>query len=325
MRIGLRTVKTALSAMLAYIVADLLHLLYPTAAGIIAVLSVTNTKRSSWITGFSRLASLALATAVSLVVFNLLGYTPLAFGLYLLLFIPLAVRLGLSEGIVVSSVLATHYLVEQRMDLAIILNEFLLMGLGVGFALLMNLYMPDVEKRLKENQQVIESEFRTILRGLSVCLTSEEPVDLTENCDQLLLYIDESQNWAVQHAENRLFSSGSYYLEYLQMRRLQMHTLRDMVEVVQFISAAARRDQLQVSQIENLQQLLLFTAENLAEENDSQEFKAMIQETLADYRQQPLPTTREEFEIRASLFQLLQLFQNFIEIKVSFVQTTVKK
>ncbi|WP_414630000.1 aromatic acid exporter family protein [Enterococcus faecalis] len=46
MKIGLRTVKTAISAALAMIIAEKLGLLYAPSAGIISVLSVTSTKKN---------------------------------------------------------------------------------------------------------------------------------------------------------------------------------------------------------------------------------------------------------------------------------------
>src|SRR5699024_12603180 len=69
------------------------------------------------------------------------------------LFIPMAVRFSLTDGIVVNSVLVTHYLLEESFAWRLIVNEFLLMILGVGFALVFNLYMPDGEKELKENRK----------------------------------------------------------------------------------------------------------------------------------------------------------------------------
>lgn len=47
MRIGMRTMKTAIAATLAIILAEWLHLEYAVSAGIIAILSVQNTKKGS--------------------------------------------------------------------------------------------------------------------------------------------------------------------------------------------------------------------------------------------------------------------------------------
>ncbi|MGH2248464.1 aromatic acid exporter family protein, partial [Enterococcus faecalis] len=94
------------------------------------------------------------------------------FGIFLLLFIPAAVYFQLSDGIVVSSALVTHYLVEKNLSWAIIGNEFLLMSIGVGLALLANSYMPDTEKRLREDQEVIETMVRKILREMALHLNN---------------------------------------------------------------------------------------------------------------------------------------------------------
>ena len=74
MKIGLRTVKTAISAALAMIIAEKLGLLYAPSAGIISVLSVTSTKKTSVMTGIYRLLSLALATILAYICFTFLGF-----------------------------------------------------------------------------------------------------------------------------------------------------------------------------------------------------------------------------------------------------------
>ncbi len=66
MKIGLRTVKTAISAALAMIIAEKLGLLYAPSAGIISVLSVTSTKKTSVMTGIYRLICF---TFISLLIF----------------------------------------------------------------------------------------------------------------------------------------------------------------------------------------------------------------------------------------------------------------
>lgn len=53
MRIGMRTVKTAIAATLAIILAEWLHLEYAVSAGIIAILSVQNTKKRIFTTSDS--------------------------------------------------------------------------------------------------------------------------------------------------------------------------------------------------------------------------------------------------------------------------------
>ncbi|MBP2098005.1 aromatic acid exporter family protein [Enterococcus rivorum] len=319
MKIGLRTIKTAISATISIIIASSLGLLYPTSAGIISVLSVTNTKKTSLKTGMYRLFSLALATLIAFICFSIIGFNAVAFGIYLLLFIPLAVRFRLSDGIVVSSVLVTHYLVEKDLSWQIIGNEFLLMIIGVGLALLMNLYMPDGEKRLKEDQEIIEAMFRKILNNMAAYLNQHSKErHLFERCTELRSFIRRGENWAKDYRENQLFGSADYYLDYFNMRRMQNNILQDMLRILEKIVV-------EPEQVENIQKLLQHTAETFAENNDGQEILDEIIDVYEDYRKKNLPQTREEFENRAQVFQLLQLFQAFIEIKADFAKAQQEK
>lgn len=111
--IGFRTLKTAIGATLAIIIAKEIGLEYAVSAGIITILSVQGTKKQSIKIALERVASFVLALIIATVLFNTLGYNEIVFGIFILLFIPAAVRFNLKEGIVVSSVLITHLLSQK--------------------------------------------------------------------------------------------------------------------------------------------------------------------------------------------------------------------
>lgn len=312
MKIGLRTIKTAIGAAIALLIAEAIGLAYPTSAAIITVLSVTNTKRSTAKTAIGRVLSLTLALAVALICFSILGFNAIAFGLYLLIFIPFSVKFKLSEGIAVSSVLITHFLSDGRFSWPAIANEYLLMIIGVGCALAVNLYMPDTEKRIQEDQLVVEVIMRDLLQEMATYLNqSSKEAMLFQMCQSLADFIKEAQNNARQFEENRFVGANHYYFEYFAMRRLQLRILNNMLTILQDLSATEE-------EAHELQELLNFTSETLAEDNDGKAIQEKIAETNQKYRQKDLPDSREAFENRAQLFQLFQLFQEFIEIKASF-------
>lgn len=314
MKIGLRTVKTAAAATLSMLLANYLQLAYAPAAGIIAVLSVGNTKKTSLQTGINRLISLVIATAIAFICFNLLGFNAFAFGVYLLFFITVSAKFRLEEGIVVNSVLVTHYLIEQSFAGKWLLNELLLMAIGVGFALLFNLYMPDLEKKLKEDTLVIDVMFRKFLEDMAAGLNQPQKGQmLLASCNSLLGFIREAQQRAQQYHENRWSSSDDYYGEYFTMRRTQLSVLNDMLKLMEQIVV-------EESFVKEIRDVLQLTAETFGEENDGREIIAEIHRIYEGYRQRPLPQDREEFENRALLFQFLQLFNSFIEIKSEFSQ-----
>lgn len=317
MKIGLRTMKTAIAAILSMLVASALDLLYAPAAGIIAILSVGNTKRSSLYIGLGRLASLAIATIISFFCFTILGYNAWAFGVYLLLFIPLSAKWHLTDGIVVNSVLVTHYMMEQSYSFFLLKNELLLMCIGVGFALLFNLYMPNIENQLKEDQKKIEQTFRELLTDLASELNQPFSGKLSKRCEDLLLFIREGQSRAQMYQENQWQAENMYYEEYFSMRRTQVRLLLDMIKLLKGI-------RVEEILVEDLRILLEYTAETFDEENDGQAILKRINLVYDVYRSKTLPKNREEFENRAQLFQFLQSFKSFIEIKAEFAQTINK-
>mgnify|MGYP005983618305 CR=1 FL=1 len=178
----------------------------------------------------------------------------------------------------------------------------------------MNLYMPDVEKRLKEDQEAIEAVFRKILNDMAMYLNeNQKERSLFERCDQLKAFINQGQDWAKNHAENQLLSRDNYYLDYFTMRKMQSVTLKDMLKLLERIVVEAE-------QVKNIQELLAYTARTFSEDNDGTEILSRIQNVYEDYRLKPLPKSREEFENRAELFQFLQLFNSFIEVKKEFAR-----
>ena len=317
MKIGLRTIKTVIAIVLAILIATQLHLLYATAAGIIAILSVGNTKKTSLKSGLGRVLSLGLAIILSFICFTTLGFHTWAFGVFLLVFIPLSVRFNLADAIVVNSVLITHFLVEKSFSWQMILNETLLMTIGVGLALLLNLYMPDNEKQLKEDIKAIEEDFRTIIFAMAAHLNLEKIAPLDDACLDLRSKLRAALNQAHIHQKNQWISEEDYYSEYFSMRLAQLRILRDMVNLLIEIDIDGLF-------VDELRKVLISTAENFAEENDGKLILWQIEAVYQNYRQKPLPQTREEFENRALLFQFLQSFRSFIEIKAIFYQNEQK-
>ena len=63
-------------------------------------------------------------------------------GIFLLMFTPLCMKWGIQEGISVNTVLMTHILAEGSMGMADIANEALLLFVGTGMGVLLNLYIP---------------------------------------------------------------------------------------------------------------------------------------------------------------------------------------
>lgn len=158
-KIGYRTLKTALGTALAIYLAQLLHLQNFASAGIITILCIQITQKRSLQASWVEFAACLLAIVFSYVFFELIGYYPFAIGILLVLFIPTTVVLKINEGIVTSSVIILHLYMSGGITMAFIWNEFQLITVGIGVALLMNLYMPSLDRKLAAYRKKLRTTF----------------------------------------------------------------------------------------------------------------------------------------------------------------------
>jgi uncharacterized membrane protein YgaE (UPF0421/DUF939 family) len=310
--IGYRTLKTAVGAAIAMLIASALGLKYATAAGVIVILSVQSTKRQSIRVAIQRLGACILALFLSSVLFNILGYSAFVFGLFLLIFIPSAARFRFNEGIVVSSVLVTHLLVERSTAVPLIINELLLMVIGIGVALIMNLYMPSVDNKIKANQAEIEELIREILRHMSEalrqCAVSLKEDELFNNLEAK---IKRGRDRAYRSLNNSLFSDNSYYAKYMDMRYQQLKVLKNMRRHFEKFSIT-------YSQTEMIANFTLRLSNSIHEYNTAEGLLKRLQDLKENFKVMELPKTREEFENRAMLYQFLNDLEQFLMIKNDF-------
>ncbi|MBU5484686.1 aromatic acid exporter family protein [Clostridium sp. MSJ-11] len=312
--IGFRTVKTAIGASLAIIIGKELGLQYAASAGIITILSVQKTRKKSVKSALKRILSCILALCLALILFNLLGYGEIIFGVFLLIFIPLAVRFKVEEGIVVSSVLVSHLLVEQSTSAFWLWNEVALMIVGVTVALILNLYMPSVEGRIKEDQLFIEESIKEILIKIAEAMRNGE--FSKEDEEDLLIDLENRLRGARKltyiNLNNYFRGNDHYYVRYMEMRMQQLETLKSMKEHF--------RDDF--STYEQALMMADFTekvANSIYEENTAENLLNDLYRLRENFRSMSLPVSRQEFESRASLFQFLNDIKQFLRVKNEFI------
>lgn len=77
-------------------------------------------------------------------VFEFIGYSPLTFSLTLLLFIPIAVKVKATEGIITSTVIILHIYNAGALTVGLVINEVILLSIGITIGIVLNLYMPSL-------------------------------------------------------------------------------------------------------------------------------------------------------------------------------------
>lgn len=306
------TFKMAVSATIAIFIAEGLGLKFGVTAGIIAILSIQDTKKEALLVGGRRVISATIAVVLSYLLYVLLGNNSLVFGLFLLIFIPITKKLKLEEGMIVGAVLSTHLLVSSNIDLSWIVNEEAVTFVGIGVASLFNLYMPSLDDKFNINKEFIEEQYRNIIFDMSKSLiTKAVPVNERRRLREVEDVIEETRTLAYKINNNYLFKEELYYIDYIEMRVKQLDTIKRMTSHFSRFSITYDQTLIMAKFTENI-------AINTYEDNDCIELLYKLKKLRVSYKEMPLPKTREEFENRAMLFQFLNDLEDFLLIKKEF-------
>ncbi len=309
----LKMVKIAGGCFLAMTIAEGLGLRYGASAGVIALLSIHDTKRETIRAMAKRLGAFGIALALAPVCFGLAGYTPLAIGLFLLLFAPVCALLQIQEGLSVSTVLMTHFLTEGAVSPETVVNEALLLAVGAGVGVGMNLYIPGKREWIRDQQHRIEEQFRALLLEMAAYLQGETRGEgIVERVGKLGNMLDEGEAAAYRDMENNLLSETEYYLRYMVLRKTQLAVLAR-------ISDHLRRREAFPGQAKWLSGLMRSVSRSFHEYNNALGLLEELAGVKGELEREALPATREEFEARAILFQVLLELEEFLLIKREFV------
>ncbi|WP_227395205.1 aromatic acid exporter family protein [Jeotgalibacillus aurantiacus] len=310
-RIGYRTIKTAAGTAIAIMLAGMLQLENFASAGIIAILCIQNTKRKSVRASWSRVAACVLSMGFSFVFFEGIAFHPAVIGLLLLLFIPTAVMLKIKEGIVTSSVIILHLFDSGNITLNLIGNELMLIFIGVGIALLMNLYMPSVESKLSTYQEKLEQQFRLIFIQMAAYLRNQDTdwdgKEIAETAD----LIKKAKTLAFQDVENHFLRNESIYYLYFNMREKQFELIERMLPLIASLSKGVEQREFVAEFVEDL-------SRHIHPGNTAVLYLKKLYDMKLEFEQMPLPDSREEFETRANLFQFIREMEEYLQIKQSF-------
>ena len=313
MSITQRTTKLILATCLACFLAYFLDLSSAVSAGIIALLSLSDTRRSTLKLARNRLFSMLLALAIGVLAFQLTGFHIWSLGLYLALYVPLAYKMGWEIGITPSSVLVGHLLVQESTSPELLLNEVLLFLIGTSFALLVNLYMPSREKAIQSYHLQVEEKLKDILLRFKYYLSRGDGRNQAQLVDELDSLLEEALKLVYLDHSDHLFHQTDYHIHYFEMRQRQSRILRNMAQQINTCHLAASESLI-------LAQLFSKIAAQLSQTNPAHDLLDDIERYLKVFRNRSLPKTREEFETRATLLQLLREAETFIQIKVDFYQ-----
>lgn len=313
-KIGYRTLKTAIAAPLAILIAELLQLEGVGSAGIIAVLCIQPTRKQSFLTAWHRIAAGLLSIVFAFVIFEGLGYNPLTVGILLILFIPVTNWLKIAPGIVTSLVILFHFYAAETVDIPLVINEIALMFIGIGLALILNLYMPNLDNSFQEVKNQVEANYQQLFREIAGFLRGDRATLSLELLAQTRQLFNQASDLVQRDQENNFNRQESWLKNYFAMREIQLLALERMAKLI-------KPKLVTVKQAQQIADLFDDMADAIYPTNPVQYHLEQVDDLLKRFERQDLPQTREEFEVRADLFQLLTEINHYLTVKNQTIKT----
>lgn len=317
-RIGYRTIKTAVGASIAMLIAMFLNLDYYSSAFILTVLCIQPTKRKSVRAVYSRIISSIIGVGFAFVFFEGIAYHPLVFGLILILFIPTLVSLGFQDGFVSSVVILLHLFDSKNFSLTLLWNEVQLMAVGFGVALIVNMYMPDIGKDLKKYRMELETLYAKIFHEIALYLRDGDTNWNGKEIVQVSEIIEKGKALAYKDVENHLNRRQNLHYLYFDMREQQFEIIERVLPKITALPVITSHSHLVADFVEDL-------ANHVHSGNTAQHFISQLDDVKEEFAAMPLPTSHEKFLAMAALYQFIEEMEQYLRIKRNFVGFKTKK
>lgn len=296
-----------------------LGLNYYTSAGIITLLTLQDTTKETIVAAFKKVGIFFLSVLIAFLIFKVFSYNPFAYGMFLLVFISSCHFIKVYDAIPINAVLVTHFLLEENMSLETITNEGLLMIIGAGIGILLNIYIPSNVRYIKKQQKIIEKGFIDILNSISDLISNKNESPSIEECfESLKLDISRGLDQAQANKNNTFFKENRYFTQYMELRCQQFSVLEEIYSKIKTLSTVPAQ----------AHEVAFFIKEISQSFSESQIAKGLLdslEDLLLKFKESSLPITREEFENRAILYMLLMDLKVLLRMKKNFADSLSKE
>lgn len=329
----MKIIKIAIGSTIAILIANAMGLRFSSSAGIITLLSIADTKKDTLKVAFRRIMAFFIALIIAFIVFSIMGYHAISFGVFLVFFVGICYGIQLQDGVSMCAVLTTHFLTQKSMTVSAVANEFALLLIGVGAGILFNMYMPSMVHMIRNDMRIMEQDMREILKHMGGYITNnfqnENMLEqMPKQCvkqnyeyevfSEVEKHMKEASQRAYMNMNNNLLADTRYYIQYTQMRANQLVRLKHVYDCI------CKLTYIPIQAIQ-LAEFMMDTEQSFHEYNNVKELLKRLEEIQEEFKRQEIPKTRKEFENRAILYQIALELEEFLEIKYRFVQELTQK
>lgn len=310
----IKLMKYGVGALLASAIAAGLNIQYSLAAGIITLLTIQDTKKETVTVALKRIIIFFIMTALSAIILPLYGYNLVSLGIILFPYLFFCLVLNMKEAIAPIAVLCTHYITSKSCSLEMIMNELLILVIGCGVGIILNLFMVNSYKQIRSIQREIDRIISGIICRMAFNIMQEDKSKYTGNCfEELENLLKKMKKESVNYMNNHFTGTNDYFYKYMQMRMVQCLLLKR-------IFVDIKRLEYTTTQAQNLSEYLYKICDEFGEANNAVSLLEDLNRLYDYYKNEKLPESRSEFENRAVLYHILTELREFIEIKKSFAE-----
>lgn len=311
----IKLMKYGVGAILASAIAAGLNIQYSLAAGIITLLTIQDTKKETVTVALKRVIIFFIMTVLSAIILPLCGYNLVSLGIILFPYLFFCLFLNMKEAIAPIAVLCTHYISSKSCSLEMIINELLILIIGCGVGIILNLFMVNRYKHIRAIQREIDETITTIIEGMSFNLMKEDKSEYTGSYfEELEELLESMKNESLSYMNNHFYGTNDYFYKYMQMRMVQGRLLKRIFKDIKKLEYTTTQGQ-------RLSEYLFKICEEFGEVNDAIYLLDSLNDLSDAYKNDKLPVTRSEFENRAVLYHILTDLRAFIEVKKDFAES----
>ena len=320
-RICEKSLKIGIGSGLAIILAHFLGLKYEIFAGTITLLTILTTKLETIRLSLYRMITFMFSTLACFLIFNHLGGGWTLYGVFVLVMVFFCEMMGWGATISVNAVIGAHFFTEGNFSLDFIANEFLLLLIGIGIAIVLSLYSNNkgTKRRVMKDMQYVEEQIKEILNHMAAYLR-KEPLkhSVWADINQLEAKIKDYIQDAYEYNNNSFSKHPEYYIDYFEMRLLQIDELHSL-------HYEMKKMQSMPEQAEIVADFMEFVTESIGKMHALDIQLEQLYSLLEDMKQHDLPKNRQEFESQAILYHVLMDLEDFLLIKKRFVDELDQK
>jgi uncharacterized membrane protein YgaE (UPF0421/DUF939 family) len=311
----IKSFKITIGVVIAILIAQALKMEFSSSVATIVIVSMLSAKKQSIKLAATRLLAAIVSLTLSSVLFTFFGFSLPVFALYILIFTFLMYKFDTKIAIVLNVVLVMHIYSLEEVTFPILLNEFGLMILGVSVALVINMFILDIEDELIGYQKEVENLFDRIFQNMGKCLLNECKTEVVkEDLDDLKNVLSRAEARAYDYKNNYYIHENNYYTEYFIMRKQQYYTVKTMQEFVKLKF-------LKQKEVELLKDFTDHFVNNTKVLNSCVSQIEMLQNIKHHFTyESELSSSHNQLQNRIALHQYLYSLEDLITVKMRFIE-----